>query len=272
VTPFANVIRSGVNPSRSEPNQCPSRPNAQMTSWRHEGAAGVLHGLEDDHADVLGPLGQDRLLDRICGGQRVVARVLARVRVEHVAGVGHERLEGSLGGRDARDREGSERAAVVGAVTRDDDPARALAERVEVLARQLPGGLHGLGAARGEEHARHLRRREREHALGQRERRRVGRRPVRVVREALHLGRGRGADLGPVRVADLRREEAGHRVQQARAVGLDDIRPIAPDEHGRSFALDVRHLRPRQPLMAGRALDVECSQRAFDLAHARPFS
>ena len=35
---------------------------------RHEAAAGVLHGLEDDHADVLGALGEDRLLDRVGGG------------------------------------------------------------------------------------------------------------------------------------------------------------------------------------------------------------
>ena len=173
-------------------------------------------------------------------------------------------------GRDARDRERAERAAVVGAVARDHDPPSALAARAEMLACELPGRLDRFRAARGEEHARHLRRGEREHPLRQRQRGRVRGGPVRVVGQALHLRRCGGPDLGAVRVADLRREEPGHGVQQTRSVGLDHIRAVAPDEHRRSLALDVGHLRPRQPLCRA-ALSMEGSQRTFDLAHARPF-
>ena len=194
-------------------------------------------------------------------------RAVAPVRVGDVARVAQQRLERRAGGRDAGQRERSERAAVVGASTGDHLAPGVLAPGEVVLARELPGRLDRLGAARGQEQAGETGGRESEDAIGQRERGGVRRSPVRVEAEALELRGGGGADARTVRVADLRREEPRDAVEQAPAVLVDHVRAVAADDHGRRGLAEVRHAGPRQPLTAGGSFDVDHSGGALDLGH-----
>ena len=132
----------------------------EVAGGRREAAAGVLHRLEEDGGDGVGALELDGLGDAVGGpaaeGLLVVAQVLGRavdVGVRHLVRAGHERLEHLLGRRDAGDRQGALRRAVVGDARRDDLVLGRLAGQLEVLLGQLPGGLDGLAAAGGEEDA-----------------------------------------------------------------------------------------------------------------------
>jgi hypothetical protein len=222
--PFALVMMSGWKPSRVEPNHSPEPAVARdhlVAAEQHavavadlaqrlrvagrgdEAAARVLDRLDDHHRDAVGALGEDLLLDglgRVDAGAAGLAadRAVAPVGVRDVARVAEQRLERGARGRDARQRERAERAAVVGAATGDHLTARVLALREVVLAGELPGRLDGLGATGGEEEAGQALGREPEDALGQCERGGVRRRPVRVEAEPLELGRRGRADARAV--------------------------------------------------------------------------
>ena len=110
-----------------------------------------------------------------------------------------------------------------------------------VLAGELPGGLDGLGAAGGEEHAIDAFGREGGELVGQLERRRMRRAPDRVEGELLQLLGCDGAHLLAVGVADLRTEQAGETVDVAVPVRVEDVCALtalhdhaAPGRPGRS--------------------------------------
>ena len=73
------------------------------------------------------------------------------VRVGHLERPRHERLEHLLGRRDAGDRQGALRGAVVGDVAADHLVLGRFAGQLEELFGQLPRGLDRLAAAGGEE-------------------------------------------------------------------------------------------------------------------------
>ena len=146
---------------------------------RSEGTRGVLHRLEDHHRDRLGPRGLDRLLELVEQERRELrlafaGRPVIAVGVPDVVHLGDERFERLTDRRDAVDRECTHRRAVIRDVARNGLPptSRALLKslhRIEVddgldslprhtrgakahlasggvvLARELPGRLHGLG-------------------------------------------------------------------------------------------------------------------------------
>ena len=164
------------------------------------------------------------------------------VRVVDVPHLGHERLERRPQRRDAVDREGAHRRAVVGDVAGDrlvavraatrggDDrvvPGLGLGERVldlllaagdVVLPGELPRRLDRLGAAGDEEDAVQVAGRERGELGGELDRLRMRVRPVGVERQLAHLLERRLPDLLAVAVADVDREQPGQRVEIALAV------------------------------------------------------
>ncbi len=99
-----------------------------------------------------------------------------------------------------------------------------------VLARELPRRLDSLRAARAEEDAVEVARRERRHLVRELDRARVRVRPVRVERQLAHLLERRLADLLAERVADVDGEEAGERVEVALAVHVLEVAPVAADD------------------------------------------
>ena len=105
-----------------------------------------------------------------------------------------------------------------------------LATRRVVLARELPGGLDGLGAAGAEEHAVQVAGRERRDLGRQLDRARVRVRPVRVEGQLAHLLVRGLADLVAERVADVDREEARQRVDVAPAVRVLEVAAVAADD------------------------------------------
>ena len=222
---------------------------------RSETAARVLHRLDDDGRHGVRSLGDDGALDRGNGGVGPLLlgdglAVVAAVRVLGVADVAEERLERRPRGRDPGQRERAERAAVVGAAAGDHLAPQRLAPAQPMLPHELQRRLDRLRAARREERAGEVLGSQVGDAAGELDRRRRGRRPVGVEAERLELALGRLAQLGAVRVADLGREEAGHRVEEPGAVRLEDVRALASDQDGWSRAVEVRHPRPRQPLPA----------------------
>jgi hypothetical protein len=202
----------------------PSRPKAQMTSSRRaarragrrsraaagssRGAAGssrrVLHRLDEDGGDGVGALHLDGDLDLVGGpaAERLeVVAVLGRaveVGVRCLVGARHQRLEVLLRVGDARDRQGSLRRAVVGDGPADDLVLHRSAGQLEVLLGDLPRGLDGLAAARGEEDPVEVAGRGVGQPLGELDRLGVGVRPQREERELAGLLR-RG--LGELRTA-----------------------------------------------------------------------
>ena len=222
---------------------------------RHEAAARVLHRLEDHGRHRLRALELDHLLDRVRGPERVaVLGPAVRVRVRHVVGARHERLERRAQRRDAGDRERAEGGAVVGGLARDDLRLQRVAVQLVVLAGELPGRLDGLGAARGEEDPVEVAGREAGDALGQLDRLRVRVAPVGVEAELLDL-RGRGlADLGAA-VAGVHAEERREAVEVALAVLVVDVGALAARDDRDLVAVVVRaHAREVHPEMAARLL------------------
>src|SRR5205085_8180447 len=106
------------------------------------------------HADRVGALTQDRLLDL---GQQNARQLLAllgapeRVRVRDMRRRDRGLAERLLEAGNAGERERPERDAVVGGRPRDRLRALRLAVEDVVLAGELPGGLDRLRAAAGEE-------------------------------------------------------------------------------------------------------------------------
>ncbi len=127
----------------------------------HEAPAPVLHRLEDHRRHRVGTLEFDRLLDRVRRPQRVAVFFPAvGVGVRHVPPAGRQRLEGLAQGRQAGGGERPHRGAVVGEVARDDLVLARLPAGGVVGLGELPRRLHRLRAARHEEHAVEVARRE----------------------------------------------------------------------------------------------------------------
>ena len=226
------------------------RPNAQMTSsetsrtsyWsqisrtrskypgrRREAAAGVLHRLEEDGRDRVRALHLDGLADAVGGPAterlRVAAQVLGRavlVGVGHLVRARDQRLELLLERRQAGDRQGAVRGAVVGDRPRDHLVLVRLAGELEVVLRQLPGGLDGLAAARGEEDPVEVARRVGGETLGEVDGLRMGVGPQREERELLGLDARRLGQLGPA-VPRLHDEQAGEPVDVLAALVVPDV-------------------------------------------------
>ena len=126
----------------------------EVTGRGREATAGVLHGLEEDAGDRVGALHLDGELDLVGGPPAERLEVVAvlggavEVRVGNLVRTGDERLEVLLRVGDAGDRQRSLRGAVIGDRATDHLVLHRLADELEVLLGQLPGGLDRLAAAR----------------------------------------------------------------------------------------------------------------------------
>jgi hypothetical protein len=210
---------------------------------RHEAAAGVLHGLGDDDAHVLGPRLGDGALDV---RERVVDLRPVRVRRGRVVGLDRGRAERLLHTGHAGERQRPERDAVVGHPAGDGLRALVLAAREVHLPGDLPRRLDGLRAAAGEERAAQAR--QLPQALGERERRRVRDAPVRRERQGRELLRRDGRDALAVRVAELGAEEARERVDVAPARRVEDVRALAAVEDDRLGAAVAREVQEERAI------------------------
>ena len=245
---------------------------------REERAARVLHGLEDDHRDRLGPCLQDGLLEVLEQERgelllRLLRRTVVAVRVTHVDDVRYERLERRAQRGDPVDGESPHRRPVVGDPARDRLPAAVggellldplaglhaehlrplpVAARRVVLACELPGGLDGLGAAVHEEDAVQVTRGERRDLGGELDGARVRVAPVRVEGQLAHLRGGRFPHLLPVPIADLDGEETGESVEVALPLGVLEVAPVAAHDDREIVLLVAAHACEVQPQMLAR--------------------
>jgi hypothetical protein len=206
-----------------------------------EAAAGVLHGLEEDGRDGLGPLELDRLGDAV--GRPLAEGVLVvgaevgglggavEVRVRHPEGRGHQWLERRLHARQAGDRQGALRSAVVGDRAADHLVLGRLAGELEVVLGQLPRGLDSLATAGGEEDAVEVTGGVVGDALGQVDRTRVRVGPEREEGELRGLLGGGLGELGAT-VPCLYDEQAGEPVDVLVAVGVPDVDAVASHDRG----------------------------------------
>ena len=131
----------------------------EVPGRRREAAAGVLHRLQEDGGHRLRALAQDGPLDLVGGPQAERGQVVGdeprravEVGVRYPDPAGRQRLEWLLDRGQPGDGQRAHRGAVVGDVPAEHLVPAGLAGRLEVLLGQLPGGLHRLGAAGGEEH------------------------------------------------------------------------------------------------------------------------
>src|SRR5207237_1338886 len=82
--------------------------------------------------------------------------------------------------------------------------------------------------------------------------------PVRVEGQLAHLLERRLPDLLPVRVADVHGEEPRERVEEALAVHVLEVAPLAADDHGDLRVLIAPHAGEVEPqVVAGGLLEVE---------------
>jgi hypothetical protein len=146
-----------------------------------------------------------------------------------VTGAGRKRLERRAKRGDAGDGERAKRRAVVGGLARDDLGALRLAVLLVECADQLPRGLDRLGAARREEDAVEVARRELRDACGELDGRRMG---VGPVREELEVTRLVGARLGHLMppMPDVDAEKRRKAVEVLVAVLVPDVAAIPADD------------------------------------------
>ena len=166
----------------------------EVAGGRREAAARILHRLDEHGSNAVGALKLDGLGDAVGCPQAkglLVAPVLVggaiEVRIRHLHATGDERLERDLGIRDAGDRERSLRGAVVGDRPADHLVLRRLAGELEVLLRELPGGLDRLAATGREEDPVQVAGCIAREALGELDRARMRVRPDREEGELLGL-------------------------------------------------------------------------------------
>jgi hypothetical protein len=243
---------------------------APVAGRRRERTPGVLHRLHDHHRNRARPGRVDRVLELLeeQGGELLLGLLLGpvvAVRVPNVVDPRHERLERVPESRDPVDRQGSHRRAVVGDVARDClPPPLRLPSSGVVLARELPGRLDRLRAARAEEDAVEVARRDLRHLRRELDRARMRVRPVRVEGQLLHLVVSRPPDLVAERVADVDGEETGERVEVALAVRVLQVAAVPPDDD-RNLAFEVPgHAGEVEPeMIASLLLEVR--------GHAAPF-
>jgi hypothetical protein len=141
-----------------------------------------------------------------------------------------------------------------------------LADRGEVLHRELPGALHRLAASRGEEHAVEIARGEIGEPLGEADRRLVAEAPQREVAERAGLLRGRFGQLAAA-VPDLHGEQPGQAVEQTVAGLVDDVVAFAAHDDRHRLALETVHVGEVAPQMtAGGGLEIvgigQCAPQA----------
>ena len=170
-------------------------------------AAGADDRLDEDGGDAVGADALDLRLERLEGV------------VGHDRGVGIERADVLAVGRDAADRRAQAVGAVIALRARDEVRALGRADRGEVAPRQLGGRVDGVAAARAEEDARVVERRQVGEALGEIERRAIGEDAERLVAGQLTHLRHRGLDDLVAPVADV------HAPQARRAVEVRACRP-----------------------------------------------
>ena len=174
----------------------------EVSGRRREAAAGVLHRLQEDRGDRLGALVLDGDGDLVGGPQAELLLVVLEVRRAVVVGVRdpegrrHQRLERRLHAGQAGDRQGALRGAVVGDRAADHLVLVGLADELEVVLGQLPGGLDRLAAAGGEEDAVQVARRVVGDPLGELDGVRVGVGPQRHEGQLLGLLGGGLGELG----------------------------------------------------------------------------
>ena len=241
----------------------------EVALGRHEAAAGVLHRLQEDRRDRLGPLELDPLGDRVGEVLGAVAgREAVEVRVRDVAAAGRERLERRAQARDARGGDRAQRRAVVGRLAGDDLRLVRVAGELVVLAHELDRALDRLRAAAREEDAVEVPGRERGDLRRQLDRRRVRVGPVGEEPELLGLVGAGLRDVGAA-VADVDAEQRAEPVEVAVAVLVPDVATLAADQHRDVSALLVRaHARVVQPQVAlGQLLQVPGGRGVLGRCH-----
>ena len=231
--------------------------------WR-EAAAGVLHRLEEHRSDGVGALVLDGHLDLVRGPAPEGLEVLRRgerlggpveVGVRHPERRGHQRLELGLEAGQAGDRQGALRGAVVGDRAADHLVLHGLAGQLEVVLRELPGRLHGLAAAAGEEHPVEVAGGVVRDPLGELDGVGVG---VGPEREEGQLAGLPGGGLGQLRAAvpELAGEQPGQCVEVAAALGVVHVGALTADDDRHVGVVVARHPGEVHPeVLAGGLLE-----------------
>jgi hypothetical protein len=172
-------------------------------------------GLDEDRGDAIGADTLDLGLERLQGV------------VGHHGGVGVQGADVLAVGRDAADRRAHAMGAVVALRARDEVGALGRPDRGEVAARQLGRRIDGVAAARAEEDARVVERRQVGQALGEIEGGAIGEDAERLVGgELAHLRHGGVDDLGAA-VTDVHAPQARGAVEVLLAVLVPHVGAIA---------------------------------------------
>ena len=172
VSPFAQVMRSGITPKRSAANGAPRRPKPVMTSSkisrmpcfavtaaqplqvalrRDQHAGRARDRLDDDGRDGLGAVQRHQPLELV-GEMRALLRLPARegvvgqVGVRQVVDAGQQRPEETAVVDDAADRDAAEVHPVIAALPPDQAGPAALAPSAVVGEGDLQRGIDALGA------------------------------------------------------------------------------------------------------------------------------
>ena len=227
----------------------------EVAIGRGEASARVLQRFEHHRRDGLRSFEHDRLFDRVRGERHERVLVLGE-RVPVGVGVGdvhparRQGLERRAEAGDARRRHRAHRRTVIRRLPGDDLVALRLADRSEVLARQLPRRLHRLRPTGREEDAVEIAGREPAQHRRQLDRRGMRERPDRVVAERSRLLGGR-VGQPPATVPDLHREEPRESVELAVVVLVEDVATLAPHDEG-NVALrelpELAEVHPEVPL------------------------
>ncbi len=211
----------------------------EISRGRRDGAARILHRLEEHRGDGVGSFELDGLGDAVgrpspegldVGAERFGRTV--EVGVRHPEAAGRDGLEGRLVFRQAGDRQCALRGAVICDRSRNDLVLTGFAGELEVLLGHLPCGLDGLRASTGEEHPVELARSVASQPLGELDRRRRRVSPQREEGQCLGLPGGGLGELGAT-VTDLHREQSGQPVQVAVAGVVEDRHAVAAGDDRR---------------------------------------
>lgn len=175
------------------------------------------------------------------------------VGVRHLVRARHQGLEGRLQRRQACDGQGALRSAVVGDGAGDDLVLGRLAGQLEVLLGELPGGLHRLAAAGGEEDLVEVAGRLVREPLRELDGLGVGVGPDREERQLLRLLGGRLGELLAA-VTGLHHEQARQAVEVAPALVVPDVGALTADDGGDGRVLVRRHAGEVHPQVVVRGL------------------
>ncbi len=192
-------------------------------------AAGTLDRFGRDGCHVLGTHCQDLVLEGLRGALAELFEALAifsfaiPVWIDDVAEALITRVAVGMDVRHAAHGPSRNCRAVVGLIARDDDAPLGLALEHPVMADEADGGVVALRARRREEHLVQVRRRDLGKLLCERDHRRVRRTEERIVeRQLQHLGVS-GVRQLLAAVADVRRPQARHAVEDAVAFAIENV-------------------------------------------------